>query len=326
MEELLRVEELKTYFETRDFFIRAVDGVSFSIRKGGSLGIVGESGSGKSMTSLSIIRLVPRPGKIVSGSIYFDGRDLLTLPEKEMRKLRGKDIAMIFQDPLTALNPVLTIGKQVAENLFMHEEITSKEAFRRTVELLEMVQIPAARKRISDYPHQFSGGMRQRVMIAMALACKPRFLIADEPTTALDVTVQAQIIGLLQKLARDMHMALLLITHNLGIVRKICEDILVMYSGIVVESSPSDRLLEQPLHPYTQGLLNSIPRLKSRSFQKLVPIDAQPSSSQALSSGCVFHPRCSKIIRGLCDNEIPPFTVYEDGHCVRCFLYEQQGR
>jgi len=321
MEELLRVEELKTHFITREYVLKAVDGVSFSINKGGSLGIVGESGSGKSITSLSIMKLIPRPGKIVSGAVYFSGRDLLGLSEKEMRKLRGKDISMIFQDPLTALNPVLTVGTQVSESLFMHEDISHKEARERTIEMLDMVQIPSARQRLGDYPHQFSGGMRQRVMIAMALACKPRFLIADEPTTALDVTIQAQIMSLLENLSENSRMALLLITHNLGIVRKVCNDIAVMYSGTILEASETSALFDNPLHPYTCGLLNSLPRLKGDRQKMLVPIDGQPPSPQDRPPGCVFHPRCPRKINDLCEKEAPPMKEAEKNHQVRCFLY-----
>lgn len=326
MEELLHVEDLKTYFITRDFLIKAVDGVSLSIGRGRSLGIVGESGSGKSITSLSIIRLVPHPGKIVSGSIRFDGKELLSLPEREMRKLRGKEIAMIFQDPLTALNPVLTVGMQISENLFMHEALTAAQVKQKTIELLEMVQIPSAKNRLSEYPHQFSGGMRQRVMIAMALACSPRFLIADEPTTALDVTIQSQIMDLLQNLARDLHMALLLITHNLGIVSQACDDILVMYAGVVLERSPVGKIFEMPLHPYTQGLLNSIPRLRQSQAGRLIPIEGQPPSPQRRPCGCPFHPRCSRRIAELCEKETPLLEEVESGRLVRCFLYSSRLR
>lgn len=324
MEELLHVEDLKTYFITRDFLIKAVDGVSLSIGRGRSLGIVGESGSGKSITSLSIIRLVPRPGKIVSGSIRFDDKELLSLPEREMRKLRGKEIAMIFQDPLTALNPVLTVGMQISENLFMHEALTAAQVKQKTIELLEMVQIPSARSRLSEYPHQFSGGMRQRVMIAMALACSPRFLIADEPTTALDVTIQSQIMDLLQNLARDFHMALLLITHNLGIVSQACDDILVMYAGVILERSPVGKIFDMPLHPYTQGLLNSIPRLRQSQAGRLIPIEGQPPSPQRRPCGCPFHPRCSRRIAELCEKETPLLEEVESGRLVRCFLYSSR--
>ncbi len=321
MEELLLVEELKTHFIYRDYVHKAVDGVSFSIRGGRSLGIVGESGSGKSITSLSIIRLLPRPGKMVSGRLLFEGRTLSDLSEKEMRTIRGRDIAMIFQDPLTALNPVLTVGAQIAENILMHEKISRKEAMERTALLMDMVRIPCGRSRLKDYPHQFSGGMRQRVMIAMALACNPRLLIADEPTTALDVTIQAQIMELIANLIRERTMSMLLITHNLGLVKKVCEEVAVMYLGTIVESSDTENLFVSPLHPYTQGLLSSIPRLKGAGGERLIPIQGQPPSPRMRPEGCVFHTRCNKKIAHRCDRDDPPCVEAEKGHKVRCFLY-----
>jgi oligopeptide/dipeptide ABC transporter ATP-binding protein len=321
MDALLSVQDLRTHFITREYVLKAVDGVDFSIPRGGTLGIVGESGSGKSITSLSLMRLISPPGKIVSGSIVFDGRDLLTLSEREMQKMRGKDMAMIFQDPLTALNPVLTIGYQVSENILMHERISRKEAEKRTVELLDMVRIPSARKRLRDFPHQFSGGMRQRVMIAMALACKPRFLIADEPTTALDVTIQAQIMELVGSLTKSLGMALLLITHNLGLVKKSCVESAVMYSGTIMEKSSTEDLFRSPLHPYTQGLLNSLPRLRGARGERLIPIDGQPPSPLERPSGCVFHPRCPKRIENRCQTESPLLREVGPGRRVRCHLY-----
>jgi len=321
MEELLRVEELKTHFIYRDYVHKAVDGVSFSIRGGRSLGIVGESGSGKSITSLSIIRLLPGPGKIVSGRMLFEGRNLPDLSEKEMRDIRGRDVAMIFQDPLTALNPVLTVGAQIAENILLHEAVSRKEAMERTARLMEMVSIPYGRSRMKDYPHQFSGGMRQRVMIAMALACNPRFLIADEPTTALDVTIQAQIMELIGNLTRERAMSMLLITHNLGLVKRVCEEVAVMYLGTIVESSPTGNLFSCPLHPYTQGLLDSIPRLKSIRGGKLLPIPGHPPSPRMRPGGCVFHTRCGRKIENRCDCSEPPCVEPEKGHQVKCFLY-----
>lgn len=321
MNELLNVKELRTSFIYRDCVLEAVSGISFSINKGDSLGIVGESGSGKSLTSLSIIRLIPKPGKIVSGKVFFNEEDLTCLSDREMRRKRGKDLAMIFQDPLTALNPVLTIGSQIMENILVHEDISKKEASDRTISLLEMVQIPYAKKRVRDYPHQFSGGMRQRVMIAMALSCNPRLLIADEPTTALDVTIQAQIMNLILGLKENLSMSVLLITHNLGLVRQMCRNIAVMYSGTIMEMSPSSMLFANPLHPYTKGLLNSIPKIRKENSLRLVPIEGQPPSLYNRADGCVFHPRCKDIISGRCDSELPSMVEIESGHFVRCFLY-----
>jgi oligopeptide/dipeptide ABC transporter ATP-binding protein len=321
MEELIHLEELRTSFIYPDYVHKAVDGVSFSIREGRSLGIVGESGSGKSITSLSIIRLLPRHGHIVSGTITFAGRDIRALSERDMRTLRGRDIAMIFQDPLTALNPVLTVGAQIAENILMHEKVTTREARERTCSLMEMVRIPYGHKRIKDYPHQFSGGMRQRVMIAMALACNPRFLIADEPTTALDVTIQAQIMELIGTLTRERNMSMLLITHNLGIVKRVCEEVAVMYMGTVVESSATEDLFLNPCHPYTQGLLSSIPRLKREGAERLHPIPGHPPSPRMRPEGCVFHTRCQRKIENCCNRQVPPEIEVEKGHRVKCLLY-----
>ncbi|MDQ7822992.1 MAG: ABC transporter ATP-binding protein [Candidatus Eremiobacteraeota bacterium] len=325
-DELLKVEGLRICFITRESTLKAVDDVTFSLGKGGTLGIVGESGSGKSITSLSLMKLVPRPGKVVKGSIFFDGLDLVALPEEKMRKMRGKALSMIFQDPLTALNPVLSIGDQIAENILMHEKVSRHEALERTSALLEMVRIPCGRKRLRDYPHQFSGGMRQRVMIAMALACSPRLLIADEPTTALDVTVQAEIMRLLGELRENFQMALLLITHNLGLVRQTCSSLAVMYAGTIQEQGETEALFSTPLHPYTQGLLNSIPRLRGEEKGRLVPIEGHPPSPAEQIGGCLFHPRCAFRIKGLCESESPPVVEAEQGHSVKCFLYRDRER
>lgn len=320
MDTLLNVSDLRTHFITREYVHKAVDGVNLSIEHGGSLGLVGESGSGKSLTSLSILRLVPPPGKIVSGEILFNGENLLARSEKQMRALRGREIAMIFQDPLTALNPVITVGSQIEENLLMHEKVSKKEAHSRVVEVMEMVRIPYAEKRISDYPHQFSGGMRQRVMIAMALICRPHFLIADEPTTALDVTIQAEIIELLKDLQSSFRMAVLLITHNLGLVMQLCRHCAVMYAGSIVESGETGALFRRPLHPYTQGLINSMPKVKGRSETRLSAIEGQPPGRER-PPGCVFHPRCPKRIDNLCERDVPPPFQAEEGHYGRCWLY-----
>lgn len=293
MPALLEVKNLKTHFFTRDGVVKAVDDVSFTIDKGETLGVVGESGSGKSITALSILRLIPTPpGKIVSGEIWFDGKDLLKLSDKEIRKIRGKEIAMIFQDPMTSLNPVLTIGHQLSEPLIQHLGMTKEQARKESIDLLKMVGIPNAAERIRSYPHQFSGGMRQRVMIAMALACRPKLIIADEPTTALDVTIQAQILELLEKLQKEMGTAVMLITHALGVVAGMANRIHVMYGGHIVESATNDELFENPRHPYTMGLLNSIPRLDETRHDRLHPIQGSPPDMLNLPKGCPFVPRC----------------------------------
>jgi oligopeptide transport system ATP-binding protein len=292
MPALLEVKNLKTYFYTRDGVVKAVDDVSFTIDKGETLGVVGESGSGKSITALSVLRLIPVPGKIEGGEIWFDGRDLLKLSDKEIRKVRGKDIAMIFQDPMTSLNPVLTIGRQLNEPLIQHLGLTKEQATKESVDLLKLVGIPNATERIKSYPHQFSGGMRQRVMIAMALACRPKLVIADEPTTALDVTIQAQILELLVKLQKEFGMAVMLITHALGVVAGMGNRIQVMYGGRIAETSTADELFDNPRHPYTMGLLNSIPRLDHVRTDRLHPIKGSPPDMLALPKGCPFVARC----------------------------------
>ncbi len=291
---LLQVKDLRTYFYTPDGVVKAVDGVSFDLQPGETLGIVGESGCGKSVTALSIMRLIPTPpGRIVTGQVLFDGEDLLQKDPDEMRRIRGRRIAMVFQDPMTSLNPVLTVGRQISEALELHLHLDRGAAHRRTIELLDMVGIPSARQRVNDYPHQFSGGMRQRVMIAMALSCNPQLLIADEPTTALDVTIQAQILELLKNLTREFHTAVMLITHNLGVVAGMCNRVLVMYAGHIVEEAPTDLLFEQPAHPYTLGLLRSVPRLDEARKERLVPIEGLPPDLINLPPGCPFAPRCA---------------------------------
>jgi oligopeptide transport system ATP-binding protein len=294
MPPLLQVKDLRTYFYTPDGVVKAVDGVSFDLQPGETLGIVGESGCGKSVTALSIMRLIPTPpGRIVAGQVIFEGEDLLQKDPDEMRRVRGRRIAMIFQDPMTSLNPVLTVGRQISEALELHLRLDPGAARRRTIELLDMVGIPSARQRVNDYPHQFSGGMRQRVMIAMALSCNPRLLIADEPTTALDVTIQAQILELLKNLTREFHTAVMLITHNLGVVAGMCDRVLVMYAGRIVEEAPTTLLFERPAHPYTLGLLRSVPRLDEARKERLVPIEGLPPDLINLPPGCPFAPRCA---------------------------------
>src|SRR5713101_2600529 len=292
-EQLLEVTDLYTQFFTRDGVVRAVDGVSFELAAGETLGIVGESGCGKSVTALSLMRLIPMPpGRIVQGSIMFDGQDVLKMDDDEVRSIRGNNIAMIFQDPMTSLNPVLTISRQISEALELHLKMDKAEARKRTIELLDLVNIPSAKKRLDDYPHQFSGGMRQRVMIAMALSCNPKLILADEPTTALDVTIQAQILDLLKNLAREFRTAFILITHDLGVVAGMTQRIHVMYAGKIVEKADTAELFANPKMPYTWGLLRSIPRLDERRKAKLVPIEGLPPDLIAPPPGCRFEPRC----------------------------------
>ncbi len=296
MTALLEVKNLKTQFKSKDGVVKAVDDVSFTINKGETLGVVGESGSGKSVTAMSILRLVQHPGKIVSGEILFEGRDLLKLNDREMRKVRGKEIAMIFQDPMTSLNPVLTVGRQLSEPLMTHMGMNREQARKESVDLLKMVGIPNAADRVKSYPHHFSGGMRQRVMIAMALACRPKLVIADEPTTALDVTIQAQILELLTKLQTETGTAVMLITHALGVVAGMADRIQVMYAGHIVETATSEELFANPRHPYTMGLLKSIPRLDEVRREILQPIQGSPPDLLDLPVGCPFQSRCDYAV------------------------------
>ena len=297
---LLDVQNLKTYFKTRAGRVRAVDGANFSLKAGEKVAIVGESGCGKSVTALSIMRLVAQPpGEYAGGSVLFEDEDLLTVPESTMRKIRGAQIGMIFQDPMTCLNPTMTVGQQIAEGLQIHLKLPEKEAQRRALSLLDQVGIPAASERIHSYPHQFSGGMRQRVMIAIALACNPKLLIADEPTTALDVTVQAQILELINGICQEFHTALILITHDLGVVAGIADRVIVMYAGKVVEEAPTDELFANPRHPYTRGLLASVPRLDERRQTELSTIEGAPPDLLNPPKGCPFIPRCL-FARSIC--------------------------
>ena len=315
---LLSVEDLHVQFWTRRGTIHAVNGISFDIAPGETLGIVGESGCGKSVTSLAILGILPRAGRATSGTAVFDGRDLLHLSDRELRAVRGKEIAMIFQDPMTSLNPVLTIGRQISEALETHFGMKGKAAEQRSAELLDRVGIPAANKRVRDYPHQFSGGMRQRAMIAMALACKPKLLIADEPTTALDVTIQAQILGLLRELVAEENAALILITHDLGVVAGMCERVNVMYAGLFMETGTADQLFGRPRHPYTVGLLQSIPRLDAARGERLHPIEGIPRDMLRPPSACPFQPRCRYEVEQS-RQEVPPLEQIEPGHKVACF-------
>ncbi|MSQ55396.1 MAG: ABC transporter ATP-binding protein [Betaproteobacteria bacterium] len=318
---LLEVDGLKTHFFTRDGVVRAVDGVSFSVQPGETLAIVGESGCGKSVTSLSILRLIASPpGRTVAGTISFDGRDLLALSEREMRDVRGNEISMIFQEPMTSLNPVLTIGRQIAETLVLHRGLSGGDAMARAVEMLKLVNIPEPERRVTEYPHQMSGGMRQRVMIAMALACDPKLLIADEPTTALDVTIQAQILDLMRALRDRTGAAIMLITHDLGVVAEMAQRVVVMYAGRKVEEAPVGALFARPRHPYTQGLMNSIPRLGAAEAvrKRLAEIPGMVPSLREPIAGCAFATRCAYAVER-CRAEAPPLETKADGHTVACW-------
>ena len=318
---LLEVEDLRTWFFTREGVVRAVDGVSFRVMPGETLAIVGESGCGKSVTALSVLRLVPAPpGRIVSGVIRFLGRDLLQLSEAEMREVRGNDISMIFQEPMTSLNPVLTIGRQIGEILRLHQGLDRRAARDKAIAMLRLVHIPEPERRIAQYPHQLSGGMRQRVMIAMALACNPKLLIADEPTTALDVTIQAQILDLMRELKQQIDAAIVLITHDLGVVAEMAERVVVMYAGHKAEEARVGELFRRPLHPYTKGLLGSVPRLGlgDGAPPRLVEIPGTVPALREAMPGCAFAPRCS-FATAICERETPAFEEKEPRHFAACF-------
>jgi oligopeptide transport system ATP-binding protein len=315
---LLSVTDLSVEFGTERGTVHAVNGISFELRNGETLGLVGESGCGKSVTSLALLGLLARAGRVTSGSALYDGRDLLQLSQGELRDIRGKDIAMIFQDPMTSLNPVLTVGAQIREALTTHFDMTAKEMDARVVELLDQVGIPSPGSRSADYPHQFSGGMRQRAMIAMALACEPKLLIADEPTTALDVTIQAQILDLLQTLVTERGAALILITHDLGVVAGMCERVNVMYAGTLVETGTASQIFAQPRHPYTLGLLQSVPRLDVGRQHALQPIPGQPRSMLSRPAECPFAPRCRYAVE-TCTEQLPQLEPRGPSHHVACF-------
>ena len=315
---LLSVEDLRVRFWTSRGTVHAVNGITFDVAPGDTLGIVGESGCGKSVTSLAILGILPRAGKVTSGTAMFGDRDLFRLSDRELRRIRGRDIAMIFQDPMTSLNPVLTIGRQIREALQTHFDMSKAEANRRVAELLDDVGIPSAELRLKDYPHQFSGGMRQRAMIAMALACEPKLLIADEPTTALDVTIQAQILDLLRKLVENRDTALILITHDLGVVAGMCERVNVMYAGMFMETGNAEQLFNRPRHPYTLGLLQSVPRLDAERKTKLQPIEGAPRDMLRPPEACPFQPRCRFEVEQSRE-EVPQLRELEPGHMVACF-------
>ena len=323
-ERLLEVKNLKTYFFTDEGIVRAVDGVDLHIDKSETLGVVGESGCGKSVTALSIMRLIPQPpGKIVEGQILYNGLDLVTIPANKLRKIRGKEISMVFQEPMTSLNPVFTCGEQIAEALRLHEGLGRRDAMDKTVEMLKVVHIPNAERRVKEYPHQLSGGMRQRVMIAMALSCSPNLLIADEPTTALDVTIQAQILELLNELKSKLKMAVMLITHDMGVIAETAQRVVVMYAAKVAEEAPVGDLFKEPLHPYTQGLLRSIPRIDLAATEHLrletIP-GTVPTLRGDIAPGCRFAPRCP-FVKSVCTEQDPVLKEVKPGHKVSCWLY-----
>ena len=325
---ILKVEGLVTQFGTDRGLVKAVDGISFELRRGETLGIVGESGSGKSVTNLSILRLVQEPpGRIAAGKVIFQGKDLLASPEEEVRVLRGKNISMIFQDPLTSLNPVLKVSTQIAEAIQLHHGLGRREAKAKAVEMMKLIGIPDAERRADDYPHQFSGGMRQRVMIAMALSCDPDILIADEPTTALDVTIQAQILELIKELSAKRKTAVIMITHDLGVVAGMCDVVCVMYAGRIVEKAAVDDLFYDPKHPYTRGLLDSIPRADRSGPQRLYSIPGAPPSLIEMPDACPFAPRCASVMEK-CLTAMPPETSLEGKapRTVRCWLHAKEGR
>ncbi len=319
---LLEVRDLQTHFRTPEGVVRAADGVSYDVREGEIVALVGESGCGKSVSALSIMRLIPSPpGRIVGGEVHFAGRDLLTLDDEEMRRVRGREIAMVFQEPMTSLNPVLTIGRQLTEAMEVHLGLGKTDAERRVAELLGLVGIPDAERRLSQYPHQFSGGMRQRVMIAMALSCRPRLILADEPTTALDVTIQAQILELLKSLSQRFGVAMLIITHNLGIVARYAHRVNVMYAGKVIERGTAREIYHDPRHPYTLGLLRSVPRLDLPRKKRLDPIEGQPPDLLCLPPGCSFSPRC-KFAIPRCAQDVPPLMPLGGEHLSACWVAE----
>jgi oligopeptide/dipeptide ABC transporter ATP-binding protein len=324
-EALLEVKNLRTSFPTEDGLVHAVDNVSFNVRRGEAVALVGESGCGKSVTAMSIMRLVASPGRITGGEIRFKGRDLARASEKEMRGVRGNDIAMVFQEPMTSLNPVFKIGDQVSEAIRIHRKVGRKEAWRQAGEMLELVSIPDPYKRLDDYPHQLSGGMRQRVMIAIALSCDPELLIADEPTTALDVTIQAQIMELLASLQKRLGLAVLLITHDLGVVAEFCERVIVMYTGRVVEEATVLQLFSQPAHPYTRGLLKSLPSVKDAlAPTRLATIAGMVPSLSALPKGCKFYPRCPDVME-ICKGNEPALMPVAPGQSARCYLHGDEA-
>ena len=323
-EKLLEIKDERLSFFTPAGEVKALNGVSFSMEEGEVLGIVGESGSGKSVTAYSIMGLTAYPGKLVGGTVHFNGHEIEKMTEKEFRKIRGNEVSIIFQDPMTSLNPVYTIGNQIVEVILLHTNKTKKEAYERARELLELVGINEPTKRLKQYPHELSGGMRQRVMIAIALACEPKLLIADEPTTALDVTIQAQILELMQELRKKLGMSINMITHDLGVVASMCEKIAVMYAGHIVEYGTADEIFYNPSHEYTKGLIKSIPKLNAEKIERLVPIEGQPVDLLNPPAGCPFAPRCSECMK-ICLNKMPPKTELSDTHYSYCWLLQKEA-
>jgi oligopeptide transport system ATP-binding protein len=321
---ILEVKNLHTSFFTHMGEVQAVRGISFDVEKGDILGIVGESGSGKSVTSLSIMGLVDQPGKITEGSIIFDGKELVNLTHQELSEIRGNDMSMIFQDPMTSLNPVFRVGNQIKEILKTHTEMTKEERHERALELLKLVNIPEPETRIKQYPHQFSGGMRQRAMIAMAISCNPKLLIADEPTTALDVTIQAQIIDLLKKLKDTQDLSIMIITHDLGVIAEICNKVIVMYGGLVMEQGSVFHIFDHPEHPYTKGLHQSVPKNVTGEKKRLVPIDGTPPDLLEPPTGCPFYPRCAHAME-VCRQKRPPLFKIEPDHLAACWLHDKDA-
>ncbi len=323
-EKLLEIKDERLSFFTPAGEVKALNGVSFSMEEGEVLGIVGESGSGKSVTAYSIMGLTAYPGKLIGGTIRFNGHKIDEMTEKEFRKIRGNEVSIIFQDPMTSLNPVYTIGNQIMEVILLHTNKTKKEAYERAEELLELVGINEPKKRLKQYPHELSGGMRQRVMIAIALACEPKLLIADEPTTALDVTIQAQILELMQELRKKLGMSIIMITHDLGVVASMCEKIAVMYAGHIVEYGTADEIFYNPSHEYTKGLIKSIPKLNTEKIERLVPIEGQPVDLLNPPAGCPFAPRCSECMK-ICLKEMPPKTELGSTHYSYCWLLQKEA-
>ncbi len=323
MSAILEVKNLRTHFFTEKGVVKAVDGISFEVKESKTLGIVGESGCGKSITAMSLMRLLSRPGKIVEGEVLYKGQDLIKLEENDMRMIRGNEMSIIFQEPMTSLNPVFTIGFQIMEVLILHQKITKDEARQKAIEMLKIVGIPRGEKIVDEYPHQLSGGMRQRVMIAIALACQPKILIADEPTTALDVTIQAQILELMNDLKNKLNTAIIIITHDLGVIAEMADDVIVMYSGKIVEKSDVKTIFAQPTHPYTLGLLASVPKLNEEA-EFLESIDGSVPNPLKLPQGCYFNPRC-KFAIDQCRKEQPELKELSPGHFVSCFVAEKGG-
>lgn len=322
-EKILEINDLHLSFFTPVGEVKGLNGVTFSLEQGEVLGIVGESGSGKSVTAYSIMGLIQYPGKIVGGTVHFNGHEVEKMTEKELRKMRGNEVSIIFQDPMTSLNPVYTVGNQIEEVILLHTDRNREQAHARAKELLELVGINEPEKRLKQYPHELSGGMRQRVMIAIALACEPKLLIADEPTTALDVTIQAQILELMQELRKKLGMSIIMITHDLGVVASMCEKIAVMYAGNIVEYGTTDEIFYSPSHEYTKGLINSIPRLDVETKEKLVPIEGQPVDLLNLPAGCPFAPRCRSCMK-ICLNKMPPKTILSETHYTQCWLRQKE--